>query len=137
MQTKLNLTQSLKAGLIAAAVGAVGNVILFYVFRAAGIMTDDILVPDQPLDAIHVVFSSVVGVVIGSLVFYLLEKYTNNGFRIFIIVSIVLLILLGISPFTMVPGMTIGYGIVLNLMHFVSAGALYYFLKAAIATAQK
>ncbi|MEY3239369.1 MAG: hypothetical protein RIR11_807 [Bacteroidota bacterium] len=133
MQTKLNLQQSLVAALKAAGVAAVVNAILFFVFRAAGVLTEDIFIqPGQTLTLAPVIISSIAPTLIAGIVFFLFEKYTNNGFRIFSIVAIVLGLLSLMSPFTQIKDVTVGFGVVLDIMHVVVVAALLYFLKAAV-----
>lgn len=129
MQTKLNIQTSLKAGFMAAIVAAIINVILFFLFHALGIITDDIFVqPNQPLTFVPVIISSVIPTLIASLVFFLIEKFSNNGYKIFRLVAIILLFVSFVNPFMGIEGITIGYGIVLNVMHVVVVGSLLYFI---------
>ena len=130
---KLDVKQSIMAGLYAGGVAAVINAILFLIFHATGIITDDIMVkPNQPMTIVPVVMASTVPALVGSVVFFLLEKFTNNGFRIFRILAIVLVVLSLISPFMSIPGVTTGYALVLCVMHLVVAGALIYFIGKKI-----
>jgi len=72
---KLNIQQALKAGTIAAGVGAVINAIVFFIGQAAGIITDNVFVqPHQPLTIVPVLISSVLPAIIGSLVFFYLKN---------------------------------------------------------------
>ena len=129
MQTKLNIQTSLKAGFMAAIVAAIINVILFFLFHALGIITDDIFVqPNQPLTFVPVIISSVIPTLIASLVFFLIEKFSNNGYKIFRLVAIILLFVSFVNPFMGIEGITIGYGIVLNVMHVVVVSSLLYFI---------
>ncbi len=68
---------------------------------------------------------------IGASIFFLFEKYSNNGFKIFSIVSILLMVLSFVNPFMGIPGVTIAYGVALDLMHVVVALSLLYFIKKA------
>jgi hypothetical protein len=132
MNTQLNFKQSILAGLMASGVSVIINSILFLVSKTAGIITDDIFIqPNQPLTIVPIIISSILPTLIGACVFFLLEKYTNNGWKIFSIIAVVLLVLSFINPFVGIPGITIMYGIVLNVMHVVVAGALLYFIKNA------
>lgn len=132
MNTKLNFKQSIIAGAKAAGVSVVINAVLFFIFKALGVFTDDIfLQPGMPLTVVPVIFSSVFPTLVAACVFFLLEKFTNNGFKIFSIVAIVLLLLSFLNPFMAIPGVTVAYGIALNLMHVVVALALLYFIKNA------
>ncbi|MFY8108389.1 MAG: DUF6069 family protein [Bacteroidia bacterium] len=132
MNTKLNFKQIITAGAMAAGVSVIINSILFFVLKAAGIFTDDIFIqPNQPLTILPIILSSVMPSLVGASIFFLFEKYSNNGFKIFSIVSIVLMVLSFVNPFMGIPGVTIAYGVALDLMHVVVALSLLYFIKKA------
>lgn len=129
METKLNFKQILLAGLTAAGVATIANIILFYVFHGLGVIADNIYVqPNVPMTIVPIIIASIVPTIVASLVFFLLEKYTQNGFKIFKIISIVLLILSFANPFMGIQGITISYGIVLCVMHIIIVVALLYFI---------
>ena len=133
MKSKLNFTQSITAGAIAGGVAAVINAVLFFIFHGAGVLTDDIFVqPNQPLTVVPVIISSILPSIIGSIVFFLIEKFTNNGFGIFKIVSIVLLVLSFGNPFFGIPEVTTAYAVVLDVMHVVVAVSLLYFINKSV-----
>ena len=133
MTNKLSFKQSLMAGLWAAITASVINAILFFIYHAAGVITDTILVqPGKPLSVIPVIVTSIIPTLIASMVFFLFEKYTQKGFKIFTIVSIALLILSFLSPFMGIPGVSIGYALALCTMHVVVAASLLYFIKKSI-----
>ena len=133
MKQKVNLKQSLTAGAMAAGVAVVINAILFTVFHRAGILTDDIFVqPNQPLTIVPIIMSSIVPPLIAAILFFLLEKYTSNGFKIFSIVSTILFVIFLVNPFTGIKGVTIGYALVLELMHLVVFLPLMFFLRKAV-----
>ena len=130
MTTKLNFKQVMMAGLMAASVSAMINVLLFFMFKAMGWITDDIFVqPNQPLTLVPVLISSILPTLIASLVFFLLEKYTRNGFRIFSIISVILMLLSLAMPFTGIPNVTTNYALALDSMHFVVPLVLLYFIN--------
>jgi hypothetical protein len=132
MNTKLTFKQSVSAGAIAGVASLVINAVLFFVFHAAGILTDDIMIqPNQPLTIVPVIFSSVMPSIVGSCVFFLFEKFAKNGYKGFTILSIILLVLSFMNPFMGIPNVTVGYAIVLNVMHVVVAVSLLYFIKRA------
>lgn len=132
MNSKLNFKQVITAGAVAAGVSVVINAILFFIFKAAGIITDDIFIqPNQPLTVVPIIISSILPSLVGACVFFLFEKYSKNGFKIFSIVALVLMVLSFVNPFMGIPGITIPYGIVLDLMHVVVALSLLYFIKRA------
>jgi drug/metabolite transporter (DMT)-like permease len=130
MTTKLNFKQSMSAGVKAAVAALVINGILFYVFRYAGVISDDILIDGkQPLSIIPIIISCILPSLMAALVFFLVEKFTNNGYIIFSVVALVLLVLSFLSPFLNIKGISVGYGITLNLMHVVVALSVLYFIK--------
>ena len=129
---KLNFKQIIIAGAIAAGVSVVINAILFFIFHYTGVISDDVFIqPNQPLTVVPVIISSILPTLIGACVFFLFEKFSNNGFKIFSIVAIVLMFLSFTSPFMAVQGMPVGYGVVLNIMHVVVVFSLLYFIKRA------
>ena len=132
MTTKLNIKQSLFAGLLAGITAAVINAVLFFIFHGAGVIDDTIYPqPNQPMTVMPVIMASIIPAIIASLVFFLLEKFTNNGFKIFAIVSLVLMLLSLYSPFGVIPGVTTGYALVLCVMHIVVPLSLLYFIYRA------
>lgn len=78
---------------------------------------------------VPVIMASLIPPIIGSLVFYLLERFTNNGVKIFTIVALILMVLSLYSPFTVIPDITTGYSLVLCAMHIVVALSLLYFIR--------
>jgi hypothetical protein len=133
MTAKLSFKQSMSAGLQAAMAAFVINGILFYIFHFAGVINNDILIDGkQPLTIVPIIFSCLIPSLMAALVFFLIEKFTNNGYVIFNIVAIVLLLLSLLSPFMAVKGISIGYGIALSLMHVVVALSVLYFIKKAL-----
>lgn len=133
METKLNFKQIMLAGLTAAGVSAVVNAILFFIFHAIGIITDDIFVqPEQPLTVVPVIISSILPTIVASLGFFMFEKFLTNGFKIYRIVALILLVLSLAGPFTGIPGITTVYGIALCTMHVVVVFSfLYFFAKSS------
>lgn len=127
MTTKLNFKQVMMAGLTAAAISAIINAILFFIFKSLGWITDDIFVqPNQPLTVVPVLISSILPTLIGAVVFFLLEKYTQNGFRIFSIITVVFALLSLAGPFKAIPNVTTVYALSLDSMHFVVPFILLY-----------
>jgi len=132
MTSKLNIQQALKAGAIAAGAAAVINAIVFFIGQAAGIITDNVFVePNQPLTIAPVLISSIVPAIIGSFVFFLFEKYTQNGYKNFSILAIAFLVFSLAGPFN-IPNVPVAYAIALNVMHLVVGGAVLYFIGQAI-----
>jgi CDP-diglyceride synthetase len=133
MKTKINFKQAFMAGLMASGAAVVINAILFFIFRSAGVLVDTIFIqPNQPLTIVPIIISSILPTLVASVVFFLIEKYSNNGFKTFRIVSIVLLVLSFMNPFMGIQGVTTGYALVLNVMHVVVAGSILYFIGKAV-----
>ncbi len=132
MNAKLNYKQILTAGAIAAAVSVIMNAILYFIFRGAGVFTDTLFIqPNQPLTLVPIIISSILPSLIGASVFFLFEKYMNNGFKVFSIVALVLMVLSFANPFMGIPGISVAAGIALNIMHVVVALSLLFFIKRA------
>lgn len=133
MNNKLSLGQSMKAGLLTAGAAALTNVILFFIFKSAGIFNDTILLDGKsPLSVVPVLISSIVPTLIASLVFFLFEKFSSKGYRNFSILSVVLVVLSLFSPFS-IPNVTTGFALGLDVMHLTVVFFLLYFLKKAVA----
>jgi hypothetical protein len=133
MKTKLNFKNSMMAGFTAGIAAGAINAVLFYIFHSMGIFVDSIEVqPGQPLTVLPVLISSLIPSLIASIVFFLIEKYTNQGFRIFSIVSIILLLLSFANPFMGIKGITFNYGIALDLMHIVVVASLLFFINRSL-----
>ncbi|GAB3167167.1 DUF6069 family protein [Telluribacter humicola] len=132
MTTKLSFGQAIKTGLSAGVVAAAINSVLFLLFRSLGLITDDVFVqPDMPMTVVPVIISSLVPSVLAGMVYYLLDRFTANGYRNFLILSIVLLLLSFANPFMMIPNVPVSYGIALDLMHVTVVVSLLYFLRRA------
>ena len=133
MNIKLSFKKSILAGLAAAAAAAVLNSILFFVFHGAGVLSDTIFIrPNQPLTIVPILISSILPAILGSIVFFLIEKFSSKGFKVFSIVSVVLLVLSFVNPFVGIPNVTVAYAVVLYVMHVVVAGALLFFINRSV-----
>ncbi len=75
--------------------------------------------------------ASIVPSLTASMVFFLFDKLTNNGFKIFAIVAILLMVLSLYSPFAVIHGVITGYALVLCIMHIVVAVRVLYFIYRA------
>lgn len=132
MKNKTTFKQSITAGLYAAIAAAIINALLFLIFRAVGVFTDTIEIqPGQALSIVPVLISSIMPSIIGSMVFFMIEKYSNNGYKFFSILTIILVVLSFMNPFLKIPNITLMSGIILNVMHVVVGGALLHFIKKA------
>jgi hypothetical protein len=96
------------------------------------VFTNDIEIqPGQALSVIPVLISSIMPSIVGSMVFFMIEKYSSNGFKIFGVLTLVLVLLSFLNPFLKIPNITLMSGIILNVMHIVVGGLLLYFIKKA------
>jgi Family of unknown function (DUF6069) len=117
---------------IAAAVAI--NAGLFLICSATGIIPSDFLVPqanNQPITLVPVIISSILPLVIGTLGFMVLAKFTQKPVMIFGIIVAVLVGLSLYSPFS-IPNVPLGMALALNLMHIVAGGANYWGLHKTV-----
>lgn len=130
---KPSFKKAITAALLAGVTAALINAVLFFIFKAAGLIDNDVLIPqnNQPLGALPVLLSSLIPSLLAGLVWYLFERYTNNGFRYFSILAIVLLVLSFANPFLGIPGIPVAMALALNCMHIVVVLSLLYFFKRA------
>ena len=123
------------AAALAGATAAIVNAVLFFLLKAAGVFPDTVHVQTgQPLTVLPVVFSSLIPSLLAGVLFYLLCRYTQNGFRIFSIVAIILLLLSFANPFMGIEGIPVTMGIALNVMHVVVVASLLFFFKRTQST---
>ena len=132
MNQKITFKQAMTTGLFIAGTSILLNIIIYYVFKAAGVITDTIFIqPNQPLAATPVIISSTLTSIMAPIVFFLFDKYSANGFRNFSILASVLVLFSFISPFKAIPDVTTGFALVLNLMHLVVFGASMFYIYRA------
>lgn len=129
MTTKLNFKQSITAGIYAAITSVVINAFLFFVFQGMGVITNNIMVmPNQPLTIVPVIITTILPLIIGSIIFFVIERYTNNGYKIFAILAILFAIFSMLGPFKNIPEVTTSYALVLCTMHIVAVVFILYFI---------
>jgi lysylphosphatidylglycerol synthetase-like protein (DUF2156 family) len=125
-----------QTGLLAAAVAAVINLVIYFIAQAAGV-NFNFMPPEMPAPpfAMAVIFATFVGVLLGTLVFSLMPRFSQRPVSTFRIVAIVALVLSFAQPFLLTTGMMptagpvgIGTVLVLELMHLVAGAAAIYFL---------
>jgi len=132
--SKLNTAGLLKATPLAIAAAVVVNVALFYLGSALGLIDPAIGIPTpdgrtEPITVIPVIMASTVPVIIAAGTLALLNQFTANPLRIFGIITLVLVLLSFSNPFMMIPNVSVGMGLLLNLMHIVVAGSVWYFFS--------
>jgi hypothetical protein len=115
----------LTAGAIATVAAALGNLVVFYV--AAAINGGPLTVPDPSgagmmpaMVAVPVIFTAVM-IIGATLVFALIKRRSAQPVRLFLIVSLVVLIL-SYLPFLLPIGLPTATVIAFALMHIVAAG---------------
>jgi hypothetical protein len=127
---KIHPASLLKATPVAALASAAINSILYFIGDASGIMDPSVGIPSetgtQPITLTPVIISSIFPVLVAAGVLLLINRFSERPLRIFGIVSIILLILSFANPFVAIPGMPLGMGLWLNVMHVVVAGAVWY-----------
>ena len=122
-------SRNLKNGLLGGAIAAVASLIVFFIGRAA---VGPIEVAQQPgapiapLSWFMIVVATLVPAVVGALLLTGLQRFTNNGARIFQIVAVVIA-LLSLFPALTQAG-SAGASAVLVLLHIIAAGAIVWAL---------
>ena len=113
---------------LAGAIAAGINSILFLIGSAIGLVDESVLVQgmNTPITIGPVIMSSFIPSLIAGLVLGVMNYFLNKPFKVFRIVALVLLILSFANPFMGIPGIPLGMGIWLNVMHVVVAGAVVY-----------
>ena len=113
---------------LAGAIAAGINSVLFLIGSAIGLIDTAVLVPgmNTPITIVPVIMSSFMPSLIAGLVLAALNYFLNKPFKVFRIVALVLLILSFSNPFMAIPGIPLGMGVWLNLMHVVVAGTVVY-----------
>jgi hypothetical protein len=125
----MTIGNTLKNAGIAAGVALVINLILFFVAKAMGWMSDDYPIEGQgPVSPIAVAFSSVVPCLIGAILYWLLSNYVPYGTVIFWIIAIVVLFWSYFNPAKSIANIPFSMELVMNVMHNVVASSLLYFL---------
>ena len=113
---------------LAGAVAAGINSVLFLIGSAIGLVDESVLVPgmNTPITIGPVIMSSFIPSLIAGLVLGVMNYFLNKPFKVFRIVALVLLILSFANPFMGIPGIPLGMGLWLDVMHVVVAGTVVY-----------
>jgi len=115
-------------GSIAAVVSAVINVALFLVGSAIGGMPPEVLTPmGVPIQLSAVLLLSVVPVLLGTLLYWILNRFVSNPNLWFGIAVIIAFLVMLPGPLGLA-GAPILQVVLLEVMHVVSAAAAYFFL---------
>jgi hypothetical protein len=113
---------------LAGAIAAVINTVLFFIGSSTGLIDSSILIPgaNAPLTVVPVIASSIIPSIIAGLVLAGLNYFLSKPWRVFTIIAAVLLVVTFANPFMGIPGIPLGMGIWLNVMHVVVAGSVLY-----------
>ena len=125
---KITAKKLLWAAPLAGAIAAGINSVLFLIGSAIGLIDAAVLVPglNGPITIGPIIMSSVVPSLIAGLVLGGMNYFLNKPFKVFRIVALVLVVLSFANPFMGIPGIPLGMGIWLNVMHVVVAGTVVY-----------
>lgn len=118
----------LKTGLLAGAIAAILNVIIYLISKRMGILNDSVLLPGgQPLTLFPVATSTLIMGIIAGLVLYLFSKIFKNPLKIFTVTGVIVLLLSGVGPLVTpnIPGNMVT---ILELMHLVAGTIIIYYL---------
>ncbi|MDZ4721221.1 MAG: DUF6069 family protein [Roseiflexaceae bacterium] len=116
------------AALIGGVIGAVGNVLVFFIAQALGVVFNIPMggpgAPLQPLPVIAVVVSTLIPAISAGLVFAALARFTKQPLMIFYIIAGVFLVVSMLPVISMpVPS---GMQISLAIMHVVAGAAIVW-----------
>jgi hypothetical protein len=115
-------------GVTAAVVAAVINVILYYAGVTFGGFPPDVLTPmGQPITVLPVIGMSVATILLGTLAYTILSRYTANPNRWFLIVTAIIFIVMLPNPL-LIANAPVLMIVLLEVMHVVAAGAAIYYL---------
>lgn len=127
--TKPTLGTIWRNGLIAIVVATVINAVLYFVGAALGWIPDTVLTPmGLPVTIVPVMASTVVALVVATIVYSILNRFTRNPNRWFTIIAVVILVVSAVSPLSL-PGAPVMMIVVLEVMHLVAGIAAIYFLR--------
>lgn len=113
---------------MAAGLALVINGILFFIINTTGKITNHFFTDaSQPLPLSSVFISSIFPCLIGSIVYFLLEKLTTNGLKIFSGFALFYVQFSMLKPFLEEHDLSI-YHFLISIMHLVDTLLLCYFI---------
>jgi hypothetical protein len=123
-----------QTGLLAVVVAAVLNLIVYVIASALGV-TFNITPPEMPAPpfALAVIFATAVGVLLGTLLFWQMPRFSKKPVTTWRMVAIIALVLSLIQPLILLtgamgPAASISTVIVLEIMHLIAGGVAIYLL---------
>lgn len=119
------LKYSLLAGLIAAFI----NTVLFLLFQNIGWISSEILLPgkNEPITLAAVIMSSIVPTLICAVLLVILNKFSKNPVRAFVMVALTVMIVTFLNPFLAIPNAPLKMSIALDILHLPIPLLLIYF----------
>lgn len=113
----------LKYALLAIVISLAANSALFFVGSALGAFPPTAILPNnEPMTLPPVVIGTVGGLVLATIGFAVLRRFTRMPVLIFRIGALIVLVLSAFRPLT-IPGVSTSMIIVLNIMHVVVVGS--------------
>ena len=99
---KLSMATTWRQGLTAAAIAAVINTVLYVAGSALGGFPADVITPmGTPITLVAVILASIAPLLVGTLVYTLLYRWTTNPNRWFMILAILVLLAFVPGPLTL------------------------------------
>lgn len=129
---RISLGRVAVAGLIAAVAAAIANTVVYAIAVALGSFPDSVLIQPavQPMSLGPVISASAIGAVCATIVFALMSRFFRRPVRSFVILSVVVLVISLITPFT-VAGATAAFIAALLIMHVVALAVIVFVLAGA------
>lgn len=125
----MELKSLLKNGAIAGVLAGIANVVVYFISKAVGAISNTMLLPDgNPLGVAPVIISSLLSGVVASLVLFALSKFSQKPIAHFKIVSVVFLLISLAGPIA-TPNLPTSMIVSLEIMHFVAAAVIVYHLS--------
>jgi hypothetical protein len=127
---KIDLTKLLRAAPLAAIIAAAVNAAIYLMGKATGKIPDDILIPNanQPLTLVPILVASVLPCLVAGVVMAMIARLTENPFKVFGILTLVILLLSVYTPFA-IPNAPMAMIVMLLLMHVVVAGTIFVIFR--------
>ena len=82
----------------------------------------------MPITIVPVVVSTMLALIVATIVYSILNRFTGNPNRWFTIIAVVVLVVSAVSPLTL-PGAPVMMIVMLEAMHLVAGIAAIYFLR--------
>ena len=129
---RISLGRIAVAGLFAAIAAAIANAVVYAIAVSLGAFPDSILIQPagQPMSLGPVIISSAIGAVGATVVFALMNRLLRRPVRSFVILSVVVLVISFITPFT-VADASVAFIAALLVMHVVAWVVIVGILIAA------